>query len=173
MKVINLEKLPRKTLIELTRMYSRNWQTLDGLWFGNVEAECGLDTAVKVDLKNWDKMALLEAKRIKKVLQLDKGGLDSVLTAVSMMSWQLASPLFKIQLETPERVVFYYAECAVQESRHKNQKQVFPCKTMKTGLFKSVASVIEPRAEVRCINCPPDEKMTDCWCKWELTLKTE
>ena len=173
MKVINLDKLPRKTLIELTKMYSRNWQTLDGSWFGNVEAECGLDTAVKVDLKNWEKQAVLEAKRIRKILELDHGGLDSVLTAVSMMSWQLTSPLFQIQLETPERVVFYYAECAVQESRTKNKKPVFPCKNMKTGLFKSVASVIEPRAVVRCINCPPDERLVDCWCKWELTLRVD
>ena|SRR3972149_1671631 len=171
MKVINLEKLPRKTLVGLVKMYSRNWQTLDGQWFGNVEAECGLDTAVKVDLKNWEKQAVLEAKRIKKVLQLDKGGLDSVLTAVSMMSWQLTSPLFEIQLETPERIVFYYAECAVQESRAEHGKPVFPCKAMKTGLFNSVASVIEPRTVVRCISGPPDERLPDCWCKWEFTLR--
>ena len=36
MKQVRLEELPKETLIELARMYARNWQTLDGLWFGNV-----------------------------------------------------------------------------------------------------------------------------------------
>ena len=43
-----LESLPKETLIKLVKVYSRNWQTLDGLWFSNVEAVCGLDTAVKI-----------------------------------------------------------------------------------------------------------------------------
>jgi hypothetical protein len=33
-----LEKLPKETLIDLVKMYSRNWMTLDGLWFS---AGCG------------------------------------------------------------------------------------------------------------------------------------
>lgn len=28
-----LQNLPRETLIELIKMYSRNWHTCDGLWF--------------------------------------------------------------------------------------------------------------------------------------------
>ncbi len=107
MKRVQLEKLPKKTLIELAKMYSRNWQSLDGNWFGLVEAEFGLEAAVRLDLKSWEKQAVLEAQRIKKVLNLDKGGLPSVLTVLSFMTWQLASPLFEIEEESPQRIVFY------------------------------------------------------------------
>ncbi len=168
---MKLEKLSKKTLIELSKMYSRNWQTLDGLWFGNVEAEFGLDAAVRIDLKNWEKQAAVEAERIKRVLTLDGGGLSSVLTVLSFMSWQLTSHLFEIEEESPERVVFYYSRCAVQEGRNRLGKPVFPCKTMKTTLLNNIARVVEPRAAVRCISCPPDPPRKGCWCKWELTLR--
>jgi len=171
MKRITLEKLPRKTLIELAKMYSRNWQSLDGNWFGLVESEFGLETALRLDLKSWEKQAVLEAQRIKKVLELDKGGLPSVLTVLSFMTWQLASPLFEIEEESPEKVVFCYPHCAIHESRTKQGKPVFPCKTMKLGLLSNIASVVEPRAQVRCLNCPPDPHQEGFWCKWELSLK--
>jgi hypothetical protein len=171
MKMVNLEKLPKKTLVELAKMYSRNWQSLDGNWFGNVEAEYGLEAAVKLDLKNWERQAVLEAQRIKKVLKLDKGGLSSVLTVLSFMSWQLTSPLFEIEEASPERVVFYYPRCAIHESRNKQNKPVFPCKTMKLGLLSNISKVVEPRAKVRCLNCPPDPPQQGFWCRWELSLK--
>lgn len=170
MKKIILEKLPKNTLIELIKMYSRNWQTLDGLWFGNVESECGLETAVKIDIQNWQKQAVLEAKRIKKILKLGDG-LQSVLTALSMMSWQLTSPLFEIESESRTRIVFYYSHCAVQESRTLNHKPIFPCKAMKLTLLSSIAGVIEPRAEIRCLHAPPDPNCSEEWCKWELSLR--
>jgi hypothetical protein len=171
MKQLSLEKLPKKTLIELAKMYSRNWQSLDGNWFGNVEAEFGLEAAVRLDLRSWEKQAALEAQRIKKVLELDKGGLPSVLTVLSFMTWQLTSPLFEIDEESPKRVVFYYPRCAIHESRNKQNKPVFPCKTMKLGLLSSIARVVEPRAVVRCVACPPDPPQQGFWCKWELSLK--
>jgi hypothetical protein len=170
MKQINLEKLPKKTLIELAKMYSRNWQSLDANWFGLVEEEFGLDAAARLDLKSWEKQSVLEAQRIKKVLQLEKSGLSSVLTVLSFMSWQLTSPLFELEINTPERVVLYYPRCAVHESRNKKGKPVFPCKTMKLTLLSNIARVVEPRAMVRCVSCPPDPPQKDYWCKWELTL---
>ena len=171
MKRLTLEKLPRKTLIELAKMYSRNWQSLDGNWFGLVEAEFGLETAVKLDLRSWEKQAVLEAQRIKKVLKLDKGGLPSVLTVLSFMSWQLTSPLFEIEEESPERVVFYYPRCAIHESRNRQNKPVFPCKTMKLELLTNIARAVELKAKVRCLNCPPDPHQEGFWCKWELSLR--
>ena len=170
MKQLKMERLPKQTLVELARMYSQNWQTLDGLWFRNVETEYGLEAATKIDLRNWEKQSVIEAKRIKKVLKLNSGGLSSVLTVLSLMSWQLASPLFELELESPERIVFYYPKCSVQESRRKQKKQVFPCKTMKLTLLSNIAKVVEPGARVKCLACPPDPHPQEYWCKWELTL---
>ena len=38
-----LERLQKDTLIELIKMYSQNWLTVDGLWFSGVEDKYGLD----------------------------------------------------------------------------------------------------------------------------------
>jgi len=170
MKQLKLERLPKRTLIALARAYARNWQTLDGLWFQNVEAECGLEVAVRLDLKNWEKQARIEAERLKEALGIEKGGLTSVLTVLSFMSWQLVSPLFEIEEESSNRVVFCYRHCPVQEARKKKGKPEFPCKNMKLTLLSEVASVVEPKAKVRCIFCPPDPRSDEVWCKWELAL---
>ncbi len=170
MQSANLEALPKKTLIRLVKMYSRNWQTLDGLWFGNVEATYGLDAAVHIDLQNWEKQAIIEATRIRDTLEIRGGGLTAVLTVLSFMSWQLTSPSFECETKNPTKVIIYYPHCAVQEGRAKLNKQVFPCKTMKLTLLSSIARVVEPEANVKCLSCPPDIRHLDYWCKWELSL---
>ena len=171
MERVNIEKLPKGTLVKLVKMYARNWQTLDGLWFRNVEAEYGLEAAVKLDLKNWEKQSVMEAERIRKVLKLNKGGLPSVLCVLSLMSWQLSSPIFECEEEGPQRIVFYYPRCSVQEGRRKQGKEEFPCKNMKLTLLSNLARVIEPRAIVKCLTCPPDPHPQEFWCKWELIME--
>ncbi|MBI2859503.1 MAG: hypothetical protein HYX90_10530 [Chloroflexi bacterium] len=167
----DIDSLPKETLIRLLKVYSRNWQTLDGLWFGNVEKEFGLEAAVRLDQANWEKQAALEAKRLKEALNLNEGGLGSVLKVLGLMSWQLTSPLPTIDTQTDSEIVFHYRQCAVQESRAKNGKPVFPCKKMKLTLLSGIASVVEPRAHVDVIHCPPDEPVQEWWCKWRLKLE--
>ncbi|MDO8567827.1 MAG: DUF6125 family protein [Dehalococcoidales bacterium] len=171
MEPIKLENLSKDKLIKLARVYSRNWQTLDGLWFGNVEAACGLDAAARLDLQNWEKQAAIEARRIQEALEIKTGGLASILKVLSLMSWQLTSPLFELEAESPDRVIFHYSRCAVQEGRAKHNKPVFGCKTMKLTLLYGIAGVMEPRAAVKCLFCPPDPPGPGHWCRWELTLK--
>ncbi|MBI4330898.1 MAG: hypothetical protein HY673_06430 [Chloroflexi bacterium] len=170
MELPELEKLPREVLVELVRAYARNWQTLDGLWFGAVESEYGLAPAAMLDLRNWEKMAALEAARIKKALKLEEGGLASVLKVLSLMCWQLASPLFEVEEESDSRIVFCYATCPVQESRRRSGKPVFACKTMKLTLLSGVSGVVEPNATVKCLTAPPDPHGGGAWCRWELRL---
>jgi hypothetical protein len=157
-------------LIKLTKVYSRNWQSLDGLWFGNVEATCGLDTAIKIDLENWTKQAVTEAKRLKEALEIKGNGIEDVLTVLSFMSWQLTSPLFEVEIETPSKAVIFYRRCAVQESRSKNGKPVFPCKQMKLTLLSGIAQALNSGVHIECISCPPDKPGDGYWCKWELSL---
>ena len=83
-----LERLPKETLIELIKMYSRNWHTCDGLWFSGVEERYGTDKALEIDVNMWDVSSRLEAKRIKEILAIpDNAGLDAVLRTLHFMSW--------------------------------------------------------------------------------------
>ncbi|MFH1351645.1 MAG: DUF6125 family protein [Pseudomonadota bacterium] len=49
-----LEKLPKETLLEVIKMYSRNYVTVDGLWFSGVEEKYGLDAAMELDVRRWN-----------------------------------------------------------------------------------------------------------------------
>jgi len=167
-----LESFPKETLIKLIKVYSRNWQTLDGLWFSNVEAACGLDTTVKIDLKNWERQSVTEARRLIEALGIKGSGIADILTVLSFMSWQLTSPLFECEIETPSKAVIFYKHCAVQEGRGKAGKPVFPCKEMKLTLLSGIARAVNSEVKIRCISCPPDEPARDYWCKWELNLET-
>jgi len=171
MEHIKLHDLSKGTLVKLVEMYSRNWQTLDGLWFRNVEDRFGLDVAVELDLKSWQRQSQIEARRIKEALNITQGGLLTILKALRFMSWQITSPLFECDEETSEKVVFHYSRCAVQEGRRRKGKDEFPCKPMKLMLLSNLAGEIEPRAEVRCFICPPDPHPEDFWCKWELVMR--
>ncbi len=171
MKRVNLEKTSQEDIDRagenvFPKLAITGWELVRSCGSRVRPGSCG-----QAGFKSWEKQAVLEAQRIKKVLKLDKGGLPSVLTVLSFMSWQLASPLFEIEEESPQRVVFYYPRCAIHESRNRQNKPVFPCKTMKLGLLSSIAKVVESRAAVRCLHCPPDPHQQGYWCKWELSLR--
>lgn len=166
----DLGSLPKETLVKLLKVYSRNWQTLDGLWFGNVEASCGLDTAVKIDLENWAKQSVIEAKRLREALGIKGNGISDILDILSFMSWQLTSPLFEVESETPSEAIIYYRQCAVQEGRRKTNKPLFPCKEMKLTLLFGIVKALDSEVKVSCLSCPPDEPGENYWCKWELSL---
>lgn len=170
MQPIILENLPREKLVDLIRMYSKNWLTLDGLWFSNVEKKYGLGAAEQLDLRNWETQAVIEARRIKKIMGLENAGLSGILSTLSLMSWQLTSEPFVIECESSEKVILYWDKCAVQEGRRRNNKPVFACKKMKQTLLTGIAKVVESRAKVKCRFGPPDEPQIGHWCEWEIYL---
>ncbi len=86
MKDIDMEKLPRETLLEIIKMYARDWLTVDGLWFQGVEEKCGMDVAMELDVRMWNRYALIEAKRIKETLKIEDKGLDGIMKAIPFIT---------------------------------------------------------------------------------------
>ena len=74
-----LEDLSKKELLKVIEMFSLNWLTVDGLWFTLVEDKYGLEAALELDLKMWQRQALTEARRIKKYMGIEGGGINGVL----------------------------------------------------------------------------------------------
>jgi len=161
-----LEKLPKETLIELIKMYSRNWHTCDGLWFSGVEDRYGTYTALEIDINIWDISSRLEAKRIKEVLAIpDCAGLDAVLRAINFMSWA-AKCAYRVD-KNGDTALLTVTSCPPQEARIKSGKDLFACRpTFELG-FSNVASIIDPRVKVACKYCPPGPHPSDSWCQWE------
>lgn len=162
-----LEKLPRETLIELIMMNSRNWMTVDGLWFSGVEEKFGLDAAVELDVRMWHIGSRTEAKRIKDLLGLGEG-LENVLKAINFMSW---AANFGYEVEFSENRAFWTCRrCPPQEQRVKLGKEVFPCEPTFEACFNNVAKVMDPGVKVQCVFCPPGHHPEDAWCRWEFSI---
>ena len=163
-----LKKLRKETLVELIQMYSRNWLTVDGLWFSGVEQKFGLDAALELDCRMWRIGSRIEAKRIREVLHLDEGGLKSVLRAIHFMSWA-ASFGYRVE-ESEDRALWTCTRCPPQENRLKAGLAEFPCRPTFEACFVNVCEVIDPSIQVTCLICPPDPHPEDLWCQWEFCV---
>jgi hypothetical protein len=164
-----LEQLPKETLIELIKMYSRNWHTCDGLWFLGVEQRYGTDTALEIDVNMWNVSSRLEAERIKEILAIpDNAGLDAVLKTLNLMSWA-AKCGYRVE-KNGDGAILTITSCPPQEARLKAGLGIFACRpTFELG-FGNVTTVIDPRVKVTCRYCPPGPRPPDGWCRWEFRL---
>ena len=173
---VKLEDLPKETLIKLVKLYSRNWITVDGLWFQNVEDKWGLEAAVEIDFKMWKVNARVEAQRVKEalgdVLDLYKGGLFSIFKALNFITWQPAQPFFEVEELSESKLILSHPHCPMQEGRLAKGRPELPCKEIGIVYFEEIAKVFEPRVKVKCLLCPPDPHPPNLWCKWELMLGT-
>ena len=164
-----LERLPKETLMELIKMYSRNWHTCDGLWFSGVEKRFGTEKALEIDIDMWDVSSRVEAGRIKEILRIpENGGLDAVLRTVNFMSWA-AKCSYRIERRV-DTALLTVTSCPPQEARLKSGVGLFACRpTFLTG-FGNVASVIDRRVKVECRYCPPGPRPVGSWCQWEFRI---
>jgi len=163
-----LEKLPQKTLIELIKMYSKNWLTVDGLWFSGVEEKFGLDEALALDVRMWRIGSRIEANRIKEILGLGDGGLKDVLRAINFMSWA-ASFGYHVE-QQKDRAVWTCTHCPPQVSRVNSGKGEFACRSTFEYCFRNLCDLIDKRVRMNCLICPPDPHPRDIWCQWEFCL---
>ena len=162
-----LDKLPKERLIELIKMYTRNWLTLDGLWFTGVEEKYGLDSAMELDVRMWQIGSKIEAKRIKEFFGF-VGGLEDILSTIDLMTW---SSSFGYEYDISDgRAIWTCRHCPPQEQREKQGKDEFPCKPTFEACFNNVIEVIAPRAKVECLFCPPDSHPDDAWCQWLFSI---
>ncbi|MFH1624111.1 MAG: DUF6125 family protein [Pseudomonadota bacterium] len=173
MAKIDWMELPKKTLVDLLKTYSKNALTIDGLWFVNTEEKFGLDTAVEIDTKVWEKYGVTEAWRLKKTLNISEGGgIPALAEALNFQIW-IPGMEYDFPEFTEKSVVFNVTDCTVQRARIRNNRPEFKCKPVGEALFEPFAKTIDPRIEMRCLVCPPDEHPEDVWCSWEFRLEGE
>jgi len=158
-------------LIELLRDAAVNWLAHDGLWFRAVEDRFGLEAAMELDRKAWEKFTVLEAKRIMKRLVLAEGGGIPALAQALKLRLYAHINVQETSEVAADRLVFRMRNCRVQEARERQGLAPFPCKSIGIVEYSGFARTIDPRIETRCLTCPPDPKLENAWCAWEFTLK--
>lgn len=164
------EKLSKKQLIELARMYGRFALSLDGLWFLGVERFQGTEEAIKLDEDVWRRFGKSEAMLLKRFLSLDRvNSLDDICRIF------LLAPVFGNlggQAEVrDDRCLLSVTDCHPQKARIRKNLGEFPCKTVGRAYFESLLAEMNPEIRFRCVVCPPDEHPDDLWCEWEVWME--
>ncbi len=152
---------------------AKNWHAIDGLWFLAVEAMFGMDAAIACDKEVWAKFSAIEAKRIKKRLELpDNGGLDALEKALSHRLFSLINEQ-RVTRTDSRTLEYHMVTCRTQSARDRERLPKFPCRELGLVEHRSFAGVIDPRIIVECISCPPDPPVKDFCCGWRFVMPPE
>ncbi len=170
--MINLNDLEREDLIKLVEVYAKNWLAHDGSWFLALEEAYGMDTAIEMDTRSWERFSVAEAKRIMQAFDIPEGGgLEALEKA---LGYRLYATVNEQAAEWTEdgALVFRMVECRVQSTRRRKGLADFPCKPVGMVEYGQFARTVDPRIRTTCVACPPDA-VGDAYCTWRFTLDGE
>ena len=162
--------LTKEELIALIEIYSKNWLAMDGLWFQSIERENGIDNAMHHDEAVWSSFTVIEAKRIKKFLNLpEHAGIEGLKQALQL---RLYANLNENEIIVEGNSLTYKVrDCRVQSARTRKQMPLHPCKPVGIVEYSEFAKVIDSRFTCECVSCFPDITDNTCCCVWKFTLR--
>lgn len=163
------ESMTKEQLIDLLEADSKNWIACDGVWFQSVERKYGMEEAIFHDEEAWKRFTVIEAKRIKAMLNLkDDAGLEGLAAALPYRINNRCNKC-EITLES-DRLIYRVVNCRVQTARQRKNMPLHPCKSVAEYEYSGFARTIDERIHCRCISCYPDVSDDSCACAWEFTL---
>lgn len=167
-----IENIPREKLADFIFMHLRDMWAVDGLYFLGIEERWGTEAATEIDRFVWEVMGKIEARRIKKLFDINGSDIKSVMTALQYSGWALDLEDKEIIVEKRKALV-RNIRCRVQNTRIKKGLPEFGCKPVRWGFLKTFAKEFNPKITVKCNICPPDKHPDDLWCEWEFSLEEE
>jgi len=166
----NLDCLSRDRLLELCKVYAKNWLAHDGSWFLSIEEKCGLAAAIEMDIAAWRKFTVIEAKRLIAFLGLGKNaGVEGLKKALSLRLYATLNE-DEIVIEDERTLLYRLKTCRVQETRRRKGLGDFPCKPVGLVEYGLFAKTIDERFETEGLSCPPDISDPACFCLWKFRL---
>ena len=166
-----LQHLSREELLLLIDAHAKSWLAHDGCWFLAAEEKYGMDVAIELDKRSWERFSPAEARRIMKTFNIPEGGgLDALEKA---LGYRLYATVNKqhAERENEHTLTFKMTECRVQSARRRKGLPDFPCKRVGIIEYTTFARAIDPRIQTRCLQCPPDNPSDpSCTCAWEFTI---
>ena len=167
-----LQSLSKEELIGYIEDISKNWLAMDGVWFQAVEKRYGMEKAIECDIDAWNVFTVVEAKRIMQRFNIpENGGIPALMKALKFRVYANINEQEIVEV-SENRCVFRMIDCRVQSARNRKGLPDFPCKRVGVPEYTLFAKTIDPRIEVNCICCPPDDHPENYYCAWEFNLKS-
>lgn len=164
-----IDSLSQDEFAEFFITHIRNLWRIDGLYFLGIEKKFGTDAAAQIDAEVWKTMGSIEAKEIKKMLNLN-GGLEDIKKALLLTSWSLDQQHKKIEIKD-NKLIYTVEKCSTQLTRVKKGLSVFPCKPVREGYLKSFVENFDSSLQLKTICAPPQDRPENVWCRWEISKK--
>ena len=131
----------------------------------------GLEEAMELNIKQWTRFTVIEAKRIMKRFNIPpNGGIPALIKALKFRVYANINIQETIEI-SENRCVFRMNNCRVQYARKQRGLPDFPCKGVGLVEYGLFAETIDSRIETNCICCPPDPHPEEYFCAWEFILK--
>jgi hypothetical protein len=164
------DMLEREDLLELLSCFAKRWLAHDGLWFQAVEKESDIEKAMKLDAEAWGRFSPIEAKRIKKFLNLSENpGLEGLAEALKFRLYAFINEQ-SIKRVSDDTLELRMINCRVQSARQRKNMPLFPCKDVGIVEYTTFAETIDSRIKTECVRCVPDEYDGEKFCHWRFTL---
>jgi len=167
-----LTELAKEELVELLVDMAKNWLASDGVWFQVVERNFDYEmyNAKRINDSCWAKFAYIEARRIKKRLNLPEGGgLAALKEALKYRQYALINRQEIVEV-SPNKLIFRMNDCRVQAARKRAGLPDYPCKSAGVVEYSRFAEGIDPQIKTTCLGCPPDPHPEEWYCAWEFTI---
>ena len=164
------QQMSREELLRALEMFAKSWLAHDGCWFLAAEETLGMEAAIALDARSWERFAAAEASRIMATFAIPSGGgLQALEKALGLRMYSLINAHHSEWVEEGRCLRFYMDICRVQETRRRKGLPDFPCKSVGIVEFTSFAKAIDPRIRASCLQCPPDAP-PGAYCAWEFTM---
>lgn len=165
------DEMSREELLSALAMFAKNWLAHDGCWFLAAEERHGIETAMDLDGRAWERFAAAEARRLKEGFALPaEGGLVALARALELRMYAVVNEQHLEWSDDRRRLRFFMDCCRVQETRRRKGLADFPCRPIGDIEFAVFARTIDPRIRVRCLHCPP-EAPPGKYCGWEFQIE--
>lgn len=164
-----ISEIPEDKLADFIFMHLRNMWAVDGLYYLGIEEDFGTEAATEIDIRVWEVMGKIEAKRIKKLFNITGSDIKSMIKALGYSGWALDLEDKEIIVEDDKAIV-RNTKCRVQNTRIEKGLKEFGCKPVRFGFLKAFAKEFNPNIVVTCKLCPPNDHPKDLWCEWEFTI---
>jgi hypothetical protein len=165
------DSMSRDDLLRALEMFAKNWLAHDGCWFLAAEEQLGMEAAIELDTRSWERFAAAEARRIMTTFHIpQQGGLDALEKALGLRMYSVINAQRVEWSENKRCLRFFMDVCRVQETRRRKGLPDFPCKSVGTVEFEMFGRTIDSSIRTTCLHCPPEAEEGK-YCGWEFSME--
>lgn len=171
-QLFGLEQYTKETLIELLKVYSKLYISVDGFWYLSIKEEYGNEKALEYDIRVWDKMYRREYEGIATTLGIRERDVSSFLKIFLLTPW-FHQVDYAVEIKSNNHAILTINRCptlaALEKEGEGREKEI--CTIVDVDYFEKFAKLFDSNMEFSPIKLPPRKRKEGFCCQWRLKLQ--